>query len=392
MNKQESCQKKNLILFFFVTFLAVIVRYVGRDFISEDMATAFLPWYENMKNNGGLSALSAQIGDYGLLYQTIVALLTYIDINPVYLYKLLSVSFDFLMAVSISYFINQCGAMHAFLESDSGKTACVVYACVLLIPTVVLNSAFWGQCDSIYVFFLLWSVWFLYKEKYNISSFMLGLSLAFKLQAILIAPLFLYSYFSRKRFSILLNSVIAVFVFWFSGIIVYIYRHKVFDSIGIYSNQVTMFKRMWMNVPSFWVFVGDDYNKLHFIAIGLTFLILGFGLYMFVFTKLQMNSYEEIIGVAVFIEWTCILFLPAMHERYTYVMDILLLMLTFLNKKYLLFTFITIVTSTLSYTAYLFTNKGLSLWVVLIYFLAWVYYCYSLFIADKRTFLLSRGD
>lgn len=362
-----------------VTLLAFAVRYVGRNMISEDMLTAFLPWFDAMKDGGGLAALSKQVGDYGLLFQTVIALLTYIDANPVYLFKIVSVFFDFLLAISIAYFVTNYGADNVLTENEKRKKMSFAYAYVLLLPTVVMNSAFWGQCDSIYTFFLLWSVWFLYKEKYILSFFALGWSLAFKLQAVLLFPLFVYYYFSQKKFS-LLNVLITPCTFWFSGIVVYIYRQRSLDSVGIYSNQVAMFERMWMNVPSFWCFFPDDYERFHVIAICLTFVLLGIGFLMVLSRRKRMDTFEKIIGLAVFIEWTCIVFLPAMHERYTYVMDLLLLVLFLVNWKYFSYTFIAVFTSYLTYTAYLFTNKGLSAWIVLIYILFWIHYCYTLFI------------
>ena len=376
-------KKKYLFTIIITTVLALGVRYIGRDLVSEDMLIAFLPWFSTMKEGGGLASLSRQVGDYGLLYQTIVALLTYIDANPVYLYKTVSVVFDFLLAISIAYFVSNCGLEFVFKDKDKGEAFCLTYAYVILLPTVVMNSAFWGQCDSIYTFFLLWSVWFLYKEKFPSSFFMLGWALAFKFQSVLLFPLFVYYYFSKKRFS-LLNILITVCTFWISGLVVYIYRWTALDSVNIYSNQVVMFKRMWMNVPSFWIIIGDDYNKLYLYAIGLTFLILGIGLCMVITGRVHMDSFEQIVALAAFIEWTCIVFLPAMHERYTYVMDLLLLMLAVINNKFFKYAFIAITTSCITYSAYLFTNKGLSLPLVIIYIFSWLLFSYVIFTNDIK--------
>ena len=376
-------KKKSAFVFIIITLMALTVRYIGRDIISADMVIAFLPWFKTMKECGGLASLSSNVGDYSLLYQTMVALLTYIDADPVYLYKTVSVIFDFLIAVSIAFFLCDCEAETVFKRQSKEMFFCITYAAVLFLPTVFMNSAFWGQCDSIYTFFLSWSIWFLYKETFPLSFFMLGLALAFKLQPILLFPLYVYYYFSKKRFS-LLNILITPCTFWLSGIIVYIYRWNTFESVGVYSNQVVMFKRMWMNVPSFWILIGDDYNKLHLFAIGLTFLILGIGLVLILTGRQHMDSFEQIIALAVFVEWTCIVFLPAMHERYTYVMDLLLLMLAFINKKYLKYAFIAIGTSCITYSSYLFTNKGLSLPIVIVYIFVWFLYTYSLFSVDIR--------
>ena len=41
----------------------------------------------------------------------------------------------------------------------------LIFAAILLLPTVVLNSAFWGQCDAIYTFFIIVTLVCLYKRK-----------------------------------------------------------------------------------------------------------------------------------------------------------------------------------------------------------------------------------
>ena len=172
--------KKWKLILGFITLIAIFVRIIGIDHVSTDMSTAFIPWYNIMKARGGISALSEQVGDYSLLYQTIIALFTYVDVNPLYLYKILPICFDFLLAVSVAYFIMHCGSSRIIENRDRVFT--LAYAHVLLLPTVVLNASFYGQCDSIYTFFLLWSIWLLYKEEYRFSFCMLGWALAFKLQ------------------------------------------------------------------------------------------------------------------------------------------------------------------------------------------------------------------
>ena len=373
--------KKWKLILGFITLIAIFVRIIGIEHVSTDMSTAFIPWYNIMKARGGISALSEQVGDYSLLYQTIIALFTYVDVDPLYLYKILPICFDFLLAASVAYFITHCGSSRIIENRDRVFT--LAYAHVLLLPTVVLNASFYGQCDSIYTFFLLWSIWLLYKEEYRFSFCMLGWALAFKLQSILLFPLFFYYYFANKKFS-LANVLITFITFWLSGIVAYTQRLHVTDNVNIYSNQIVMFKHMWMNVPSFWFFVGDDYEKWHMIAIAVTFLILFFVFIGAVKGKFHMGSFEEIIAVAVFIEWTCIIFLPAMHERYTYVLDLLLLTLSFLNKKYITYAAIAILSSCLTYISFFLSYFGIvviNAWLVAVYIAAWS--CYSYFLLNS---------
>lgn len=366
---------KEHLLLLLISFIGLLIRYTGLDFISIDMKVSLLPWYHVIKDGGGLTALNKQVGDYGLLYQTIISLFTYIDINPVYLYKLLSIFFDYLLALSIAYYIVNSGLKTVFGDCKKENVFLLCYSSVLLLPTVVMNSALWGQCDSIYTFFLLWSIWFLYKETYLSSFFMLGCALAFKLQSVFIIPLFLW-YIYNKRCSAV-NSIITFVTFWLSGLIAYFYGRDSLDGIWIYFSQVGKYQKMWMNVPSFWRFWKLDYATWHLFAICLTFVILGIGFYIIVKNRIQIASFEQLFVAAAFIEWTCILFLPAMHERYTYVLDLILLMLALINKRYIKYAFLAILLSILTYKTFLFSGKGVRSWYVVFYLFSYLHFLYS---------------
>lgn len=94
-------ENKNIIFLIFLFLLSIVIRISGRDFLSGDMQRFLIPWFYEIKEHGGLHSLSEQIGDYGLLYQTLISFMTYIEINPLYLYKMLSAFFDVLLAFSV---------------------------------------------------------------------------------------------------------------------------------------------------------------------------------------------------------------------------------------------------------------------------------------------------
>ena len=88
-----------------VSILGMVMRYPLRNIVSSDAAVYLLPWFAEMKERGGLAALSSQIGDYSILYQFCIALMTYIPVEPLYQYKLLSVFFDYLLAAGIAVLV-----------------------------------------------------------------------------------------------------------------------------------------------------------------------------------------------------------------------------------------------------------------------------------------------
>lgn len=105
----------NILFMLAITGLAIVVRYAGRDFVSGDMTWFFLGWFQKIADNGGIHSLKNQVGDYNILYQTIVALFTYIGDKSIYYYKILSIFFDFCMAISAAIFACELGFVKFFV-------------------------------------------------------------------------------------------------------------------------------------------------------------------------------------------------------------------------------------------------------------------------------------
>ncbi len=70
--------------------------------------------------------------------------------------------------------------------------ACGAAAIYLLSPATMVNSAVWGQADSVFLLLLLITLCFLWEEKYFKSAALFGVCLTVKMQAIMFAPVFLY--------------------------------------------------------------------------------------------------------------------------------------------------------------------------------------------------------
>jgi len=180
-----------------IILLAIFVRITLFDFKSGDYVCFLTKWYKYLKIHGGLKALANYPGDYNAPYMTIMALLTYLPIKDIYAIKLVSVIFDFILALSSGLLVKE------IVKKNKVTYFLITFCIVLFIPSVILNSSEWGQCDSIYSSFVILSLLFLMKKKYKTSFLMLGLAFSFKLQFIFILPLFVILYFCEEKFSIL---------------------------------------------------------------------------------------------------------------------------------------------------------------------------------------------
>ena len=304
-----------------ISIAALILRILVRDFTGMDMSDCLIPWYNEISAMGVKEALTTQVGNYNFLYQLIILILTKIPGETIYKYKILSVTFDYVLAAGI----------YAFAKKLSGeKKAVLAYAITLFLPTVWIDSACWGQCDSIYVSFIVWSLYFLYSDRVNLSFIFLGISLAFKLQAVFILPffgfVFLYGIIVKEKkirlyhFAISLGTVVA------TALPNLIAGRPLSDMIRIYKDQTETYTVIAKNYQSIWNLFRLSYDSDSQWCIGFTCLAL-IALMVFFYMKKADVMGKHFIWIAFLMSYTCVMFLPAMHERYGFLYEILVLII-----------------------------------------------------------------
>lgn len=146
MNKLEKnilhtiTQNQHIAFLIIMSILGLMIRLSGRDFLSADMYSCLIPWFEEIKANGNVRALSSQVGNYNLLYQTLISFMTYLNGNCVYYYKALSILFDYLLAFYSASFICEIKK-----TSKNGFLFGSIYAIVLFCQLWYLILPFGGS-------------------------------------------------------------------------------------------------------------------------------------------------------------------------------------------------------------------------------------------------------
>lgn len=373
--------QKYILIFLFgaVTITGIIIHLCGIDFQSDDYQSFLYPWWLQIKN-GGVQGLATQVGNYNIPYQIITCIFTLLPIGPLYSYKLLSIIFDFVLACSAALLVRD------FCNNKSVVKSVIAYSLVFCSMTVVLNSAFWAQCDSIYVSFILLAIYFLRKEK-NIASFvMLGIAFAFKLQFIFILPVFLYYYVSTRKVSILHFLIIPAvdFIMCLPAVIL---GRNMLDIFTIYADQTDYGKLIQMNCPNIYAFMcsGSDMNNYYLLktlSIVLTITVLGIGLALVIYKKVDLKSTENFLIASIWTVFTCIMFLSSMHERYSYLLDILLIIYTVVTTKRVWLTVACNLVSLRGYCYYLFTFEAIDLKTTAVIYIALYAYVTYMFVKD----------
>ena len=330
-----------------VSLLAFAARFAGKDMRSGDYHHCLEPWFEEIRDNGGLRALDKQVGNYNVIYQIIIALLTYLPFNPMYLYKAVSVVFDYVLAFGV-------GLLAMEYTNKRRSSFALAYAAVLLLPTCIFNSALWAQCDSIYVSMLVFWFLFMLRKRYIAAFVFLGIAFSLKFQTVFVLPFLIYHYVTRKEFSIL-HGLIPLAIVIIPCVLCG--RHPL-ETFRIYMGQADTYKELYMNFPSFWVLVTYRYQYMGYISIFVAIGALGIGLLCVMYCKRFLESRENQLYMLIWTVWTCLMFLPSIHDRYGYLLEMLLIVAIFVNVKMLPIAVLVEASSVVTYATFLWKEQA----------------------------------
>ncbi len=338
---------KRLIICAALLLLAMGLRALNFDYRTGDYNTFLAHWVEFFRINGGFSALNASVGNYNLPYLYFLAAFSYLDVPDLYLIKLLSVFFDLILAWGVARLV------YTFTDHRLGVMA--AFMATLFLPTVYLNGALWGQCDSIYAAFAVWSIVFAINDRPILSVMSIALSFAFKLQAVFLMPVFLIFIFARKMKWYHLAAFPITYVV--TAVPAVIAGRPFMDAILLYFNQAeTVGSSLNYNSSSVFSFV--PWNKevdtvlLSELGIVAAFLFL-FLLFLYCWLNRDELSKRSLLICSVLIVIAVPYLLPHMHDRYFFIADVLSLALAFVMPALGFVPFLVSFASLLGYHAYL---------------------------------------
>ena len=346
--------------------LGLIYRFAFYNILSGDYSTAFADWMRECHEAGGFAYLGITPGvsdastfDYNCMFQYIIVILHYIGggISDIYLIKTVSVIFDFVCAVAV---------MRITFHVTGGNVnkAIMSYAAIMFLPTVALNSAAWGQNDSIYTAFILLSLYHAMNEHDNRTFIYMAIAYSFKQQAIFFMPFIIIMW--------LKNKIKIRYIFWIPVIYILAMVPSAIagrpwgDLLGIYGKQVTMFSRLSMNYPSIYTIITTDiekYTRRGLILGGTVCTLMIFGsIAYYVYKKDFKITSRYMLTLAIFTMEVCTFCLPVMHERYGYIPEVMAVIYGMLNYKKMPICAALQVITMITYTRYLLGSTVTLLW------------------------------
>lgn len=259
-----------------------------------------------------------------------------------------------------------CGmVLYLLAKSRLGHLrAMFVSAIYLFCPTVLINSAVWGQADSFCLSILLGSTLLLYREKYIPSALLYGLAIVMKPQMLCFVPMYVFFAIRKRRYGMLaLSTVVSVLT-------VLMVATPFTDNfnyswlIGRYIDTMNSYSYYSVNAYNFWALINKNWAELPSGFAGVLLNISGPVLATLAcgFVMYKCRRDEVLFIAPPVLMATVYMFTVKMHERYLYfALLTLILAYIFTPDRRLLYAFGLLAAVNYintDYVLYLYINHG----------------------------------
>ena len=219
----------------------------------------------------------------------------------------------------------RCRALWRF-RASRGFAAALIFLC---LPTVVMNSSLWGQCDVLYTSGFLASLLFLLEGRPVAAMVAFGVSCSLKPQAVFWCPLVLGLLLSRRLPWKSLWVPVAVYAL--SGLPSLLAGRSVLDILTFYA-RVQNLPGLALNAPNWyqWISPGGSDHFLRWTGTGLALLATAAFAWWMKQGPGPARTESSWLVQAAFLS---VLFppflLPGMHDRYFYPADVISVLYAF---------------------------------------------------------------
>lgn len=324
---------------------AFMLRAACFPYETLDYRNFLTVWVDYFRQHGGFAALKYPVGNYNIPYLYFLALFSYSGIRDLYLIKLLSVFFDVVLAYAAMQLLSKC--------TDSIPRRLFCFFTVLFLPTVVLNGALWGQCDSSYTALAVLGIYLALDDRPVAAMISMALSFGFKLQAVFVMPVFaalwMNGKFKLKHFLVFPAAYIVLIL---PAVLL---GRPFMDTLTLYFSQTgSIGSGMNYSSPSVFAILTEVRDE----ARASTAAIMAAAVYMtallvFAWFRRDRLDSRAVVALSLLFAVGIPFLLPHMHERYFFAADVLSTVMGFAAPELIPLAACVQFASLLGYHAYL---------------------------------------
>lgn len=309
-----------------VFLLGIMIRREVIWYVSREWTLFFEDWIRRL-SEGGIRALADDFYDYSPMYMYLLLIPAQFGAKGMLVMKMMTVCFDFLLAVT--------GGWILYVAKKSEFAATVAFSVLWLTPTVISDSSMWGQCDAIYVSFVLLFLLLCMTEHSRLACIALGIAFSFKLQTVFVFPVVVLLWlYKRLKTQHLLYVPLLYFI---SIVPAWIAGRPFGELLGIYGFQKEEYlSRLSLKYPNIYYIIGETFNVDIYSSAGQFFGIGVLLVFMVVITQKCFRTKltpEFILLIVSASNLLVLYFMPGIHERYGYLCEVTGIMLAVMNPK-----------------------------------------------------------
>lgn len=308
---------------FAVALIGVYLRYRLLPGINGDYTIYISNWYDHL-HTYGFAGFKDNFANYNFPYLFFLYIATILPIPKLLAVKLISVLFDFILVAGVYKLVK--------IITKSELRSVFAGLLVFLLPTVFINSAYWGQTDAIYTSFLIFSLVALLSGRYKIMWLLFGVALSFKLQAIFLIPVFAFAWYKKK--GEWWGPAISALTFIGLSIPPMLAGRSLKDCLSVYANQYGFEPLLSAHVPNFYYWLPQEYYSV-INGAGILFAVAVTILVTYLAIVKMKYSPLGIIFLAAFSAVLIPYILPQMHDRYFYIFEVLLVVLSTIRRRFI---------------------------------------------------------
>ena len=282
-------------------------------YASGDLHRFVIDWYRNIADNGW-AAFAEPFGNYSPPYLYLLWITSLFDgmIGDHELLKLLSLGGAIWLALASASLLHTLNRPRWYALG------------VLLLPSIVQNTSFFGQADTFWVAPCVLALAAAVRERWFWVAFWSGLAFSFKAQAVFFAPFVMHLFLARRVSWKMWLVAPAVYVAamspaWLAG-------WPAWDLATVYLRQVawqpgdgTIFVS---NGASWWTWFGyalpETAIRLFWLGFASTFVAVAAYLWL-----VPLNDSRKLLLAAIISVVVVPFLLPGMHERFFLLADVL---------------------------------------------------------------------
>ncbi|MDD7023310.1 MAG: hypothetical protein PUI37_00425 [Oscillospiraceae bacterium] len=332
--------------------LGIGIRAAFLPYVSQDYTGYWKVWFEEIHKYGGMKSLSQDFYDYAPMFMYFLVFIEGLPFDPMYSYKIAMCVMDLAAAGAAALLVREL--------TGSKEKGVFAFGFVFLLPTVMANSALWCQCDVIYATLLLLCLYCFMKEKPVKAMVFLSLSFSLKLQTLFIFPALIIFWVHKKvkaEHFLLLPAVYALSILpaWLFG------GRSLKDLLLVYVAQGnTDVWALTLSWPNIYEIMNPKALLTVYSGLGKAMVLVVLMCSMYYMAKKKYPITKDVmLQLFLFYGMLTVYFLPFMHERYGYLVDILAVVYAVRNPKRFYFPLLHVLISYVSYTSFLTDGEAL---------------------------------